>query len=214
VPGLTELANGVLTKLGDAMVSSLDDGSTAAQLIKANIDRLRRAELRKYRWNFAGEAASLPEVLPAPPFRWAHAYALPGGSLRLLDVYRGPFISGSSWSPPRADYQLQGVLVLTNEAAPLNVRYGRDVPDVGAWDAAFFEVMACKIAAELCERFTQSAGKKQQLEALYQQAVSDAKRLDAIEDEPQELSDPGSWVRSRFGGFGSDYPELWGRDGW
>jgi hypothetical protein len=85
VPGLTELANGVLTKLGDATVSSLDDGSTAAQLIKANIDRLRRAEIRKYRWNFAGEAASLPEVLPAPPFRWAHAYALPvpaGGERR------------------------------------------------------------------------------------------------------------------------------------
>lgn len=214
MPGLTELANGVLTKLGDVMVSSLDDGSTAAQLIKANLDRLRRAELRKYRWNFAGQPASLAEVLPAPPFRWAHAYALPSDSLRLLDVYSGPFIVGSSWPPPRADYQLQGVFVLTNELAPLNVRYGRDVPDVGAWDAAFFEVMTCKMAAELCERFTQSGQKKKTFEALYQQAVSDAKRLDAIEDEPQELSDPGSWVRSRFGGYGSDYPELWGRDGW
>jgi hypothetical protein len=214
VPGLTELANGILTKLGDAMVSSLDDGSTAAALIKGNLDRLRRAELRKYRWNFSAETASLPEVLPAPAFRWSHAYALPGGSLRLLDVYSGPFVAGSSWAPGRASYQLQGVLVLTNEQAPLNVRYGRDVPNVGAWDAAFFEVMCCRAAAELCERFTQSAGKKQQLEGLYQQAVGDAKRLDAIEDEPQELSDPGSWVRSRFGGFGSDYPELWGRDGW
>lgn len=214
MPGLTELANGCLVKLGDTLVASLDDGSTAAQLIKANLDRLRRAELRRYRWNFAGVTVSLPEVLPVPAFRWSHAYPQPSGALRLLDVYSGPFIVGSSWQPPRADYQLEAGRILTNEPSPLVVRYMVDKADPGAWDAMFFEVMTCKLAAELCERFTQSAGKKQQLEALYQQAVSDAKRLDAIEDEPQELSDPGSWVRSRFGGYGSDYPELWGRDGW
>lgn len=214
MPGLTELANGALTKLGDALVTSLDDGSTAAALIKANLDRLRRAELRRYRWNFAAETAALAEVLPVPAFRWAHAYPQPNGSLRLLDVYAGPFVSGSSWPPPRADYQLQGSRILSNETAPLNVRYLLDKTDVGSWDAAFFEVMCCRLAAELCERFTQSAQKKPQLEALYERAVGDAKRLDAIEDEPQQLSDPGDWVRSRFGGYGSDYPELWGRDGW
>lgn len=211
MPGLTELANGALTKLGDALVTSLDDGGTAAKLITANLDRLRRYELRRYRWNFAAVTASVGEVLPAPAFRWAHAYPQPGGAIRLLDVYEGTVDLGQSWQPARADYQLSGGLILTNEPSPLWLRYLRDVPHVGDWDPAFLEVMACKIAAELCERFTQNPQKKQQLEALYQQAVTDAKRLDAIEDEPEQLSDPGEWIRSRFGGYGSDYPELWGK---
>ena len=194
-----EIANRALTKIGEARILSLSDDVEAARVIDAQWDIVRDAELRARNWNFSITRASLPALVAAPSWGFDRQFQLPSDCLRVLQV--GEFFPGPSMSDYRnaseAAWQIEGGKILSDEAAPLKIRYVARIEDTGSWDALFVEAFACRLAVEICERITQSNTKRQLAWDEYKEAVRMAVRADAIENPPEPMPDD-SWMLSRL----------------
>lgn len=195
-----DVLNRALTKMGARVLVSVDEDTEGARLWRANYPSLRRAEIRRYLWNFAMTRASLPSLATAPAWGWTLAYQLPLNWLRTARV--------GLYGDNEPAFTEEGGLILTDALAPLAIRYIRDEDDPNRWDAAFVEVFASRMAVELCERVTQSASRKTVLIEEYKAALVDAKRLDAIENEPELVGGTEPWIEARFG------RDIAGSSGW
>lgn len=194
-----EIANRALTKVGESRILSLTDDVEAARVVSSLWDIVRDAELRVRNWNFSLTRASLPALIAAPDWGFAHQYQLPSDCLRVIQVdeyYPGPSMSDYRTSS-EAQYQIEGGKILTDIDAPLKIRYVARIEDTGSWDAAFVEAFSCRLAAEICERLTQSNTKRELAEAQYAAAIRMAVRADAIENPPEPLPDD-AWVLCRL----------------
>lgn len=194
-----EIVNRALTKLGSDRITSMGDAVKPARTMSALWDTVRRAELRKRTWNFAKVRTTLASLATAPVFGFGYQYQLPSDYLRPVqigDVYVIPGLTDYREGDDSA-WTIEGSVLLTDFAAPLQFVYVKDVTDPGAFDATFVEVMASKLAYEACYDITQSNQGRQQAAEDYKAAVRDAALQNAIEKPPQGLPDD-SWVMGRL----------------
>lgn len=196
---VTDICNRALSKLGAGRVTSLQDQSTNARACNSCYEILRDAELRIHPWNFAIQRFLLPASPISPDLGSAfgpqNAFPLPTGALRLLppDVPRG--LSTRDW-------KVESNQVITNDQAPLPVRCVMRITDTTVFDPLFIEVLACKMASEMCEQLTQSNTKKQAAEAGYKAAILEAKRANAFENVPM-IAPEDTWITARIAGSSS-----------
>lgn len=198
MPSNVEIANMALTKLGETHVLGFTDDSKAGRALNAHFDLIRDAELRRHLWNFAMTRASLPALAAAPEFGFERQFQLPAECLRLVQIgetYIG-VTSGRSRYYAAPGWQVEGRLILTDEAAPLYVRYIKQVSDPTQFDAVFVDALACRLAFELCETITQSNSRKASLRDEYDYAIMQAKAIDAMENPPEPLP-PDDWILAR-----------------
>lgn len=193
------VGNAALGKLGQGAVLSFDDPDDRARWLKARFADVRDLCLRANRWHFAMTRARLSAEATAPAFGYARQFPMPTDCLQLVEI------AGLMVAAGLGDYQgqtspafaLEGGRILTDAAAPLDVRYVRRVEDVTSWDPLFAESVACRLAFDLCEKLTQSSGKKESALRDYQLAVREAVRVNAIESPPETAPD-GAWVLARL----------------
>jgi hypothetical protein len=181
-----DLCNTALQRVGATSIMSLLDNSPEARACNLAYDTNRRDELRKHRWNFAIKREVLAPDATAPAFDYLYAFTLPSDCLRIL-------------RPATADldWQVEGRKILTNDGATLYLRYICDVENPALWDASFYNVCAMGLAVDICERLTQSNGKKQMLMQEYDAAVKLARRIDAFESGPEDAAEEG-WLIARL----------------
>lgn len=176
------ICNRAMQKLGAKRIVDFDEDSVNARECAACFEELRDAELRAHPWAFAAKRAQLAASTDAPAFGPANAFPLPEDFLRLLPV-------DPEYLTNEDDWRIEGRQILTNDSAPLNIRYVYRVEDANEMDALFRESLASRIAYELCEKLTQSNQKKEAAAQDYKRAISEAKRANAIEkiaEEPPE----------------------------
>lgn len=189
----TEIANRALQRIGAARITAYGETTTKqGREVLAMWDVVRRAEIRRYNWNFAITRAALPALTDAPEWGFDQCYALPDGCLRLIDV---------DGLTEGADYQRESLsdgtqIIACDSTAPLNVRYLQDVTNPGYWDATFVEAFGAKLATELAIQLCDSPTRKQLGDAGYADAIRDARRTDAIENPPEDrLTDDWNLAR-------------------
>lgn len=194
-----EIANRALSKLGVARLTSLSDNNAQARAVNAAWDLVRDNELRIRRWNFAIARASMAALTSEPVWGFDNEYQLPSDFLALLEIPDAWEAAGLTdyRNSETLPFRIEGTKILTDIAAPLDIRYIYRCDDTSQWDAAFCEAFACKLAYEMCEELTQSNTKKQLLAEDYKQAIRAAARTNAIENPPQPLPDD-SWLLSRL----------------
>lgn len=194
-----EIVNRALTKLGASRITSLSDSNKSARAMSACWDTVRKAELSRRNWNFALARQSLPALGTTPDWGYGYQYQLPNDYLKLVqvnDIYAAPGLVDYRQSDD-SPWAVEGSAILTDFAAPLKVRYVRDVTDTGLFHPLFVEVMACKLAEETCYEIMQSRdGQRQALED-YKIAIKEATLLNAIERPPQGIPDD-SWMLGRL----------------
>ena len=190
------IANRALTKLGADRVLLLSDDTQQARVMNSMFDDVRDAELRRFDWNFAIKRAALPALAAAPAWGYQFQYPLPSDYLRLVQVGE---IYVRSARKGAAAWAVESGMILTDQSAPLRIRYVHRTDNPGLYDPLFVEVLACKLALEACEPLTQSASKKQNAMEEYRFAINEAVRQDAIENPPDDLP-LGSWLDSRDDG--------------
>lgn len=187
-----QVVNLALTALGQDRVISIDDDVEIARVIRSIWDLTLDCVLADHPWKFAVLRTTLPSIASAPAFGWSLQYALPEACLRLVQVgddwvfYTGEFPS----------FELESGKILTDLAAPLRVRYVQRVTNVGLWPPLFARAVAMRLAADACEKLTNSTAKGEKAEAEYAIAIKMAKRQSAIERPPQREV-PGDWLGSR-----------------
>jgi hypothetical protein len=170
----TDLANAALSYLGEMQISSIDDTSskparTCKQFMQDTIDEV----LRGHRWSCATDLATLTESGDTPLWGFEKQFVLPNNRLQVLEV------NGQAFGPVQQFFAIQGNFLLTNwEEA--HIRYVKriDVPD---FDPLLAKAIALQLASKICIPLSLNAANQQSCVVQYNQAVSEAKRINAIE---------------------------------
>lgn len=203
MPTTIDWANRALDKVGEKPITSLDDGTKAANLVKRAFAIVRDSELRKRRWSFSIKRKQLAADATAPLFGYGAQYTLPTDCLRVLSVVSidlGPDLSDYHGDGDSALYRIEGRKILYGSsgatATALPLRYIASIEDTTQWDACFGEAFACKLAMELAEPLTGSDSKRQMAAAEYREALAEAQRANALELPPRQISDD-SWIMAR-----------------
>jgi hypothetical protein len=186
-----EIANRALTKIGANRIISLTDNTKEGRTVNSMYAIVRDAELRARTWRFAIKRAQLAALAAAPEFGFAYQYRAPADCLRVVDV--GEFYPAADMSDyvgsDTSTYAYENGVILTDEAAPLKLRYVARIEDPTLFDALFVEAFACKLAMEMAEPITQSSTKRELATREYKDAVIAAMRANAIEKPPVKLAD-------------------------
>ncbi len=186
------ICNLALQKLGAARIVALTENSRNAKSVNACYESQRDTEMRKYLWNFAKKRASLAASTVAPVFMYLAAYPVPADFLRLIKPAR----IGLDW---HLEQHNGGLAILTNDGAPLEIRYLAKVTNPVLFDTAFVEMLACKIAWHTCEDITQSNTKKDALHQEYLEHKAEARRTNAFET-PKNPEPVDEWLTARHSG--------------
>lgn len=191
------VVNLALTKLGQDRAVSIDDDVEAVRVMRSLWDDTRDAVLARFPWKFAIFRDSLPSLAAVPVgTQWSVQFQLPEYALRLVQVQEDWIFYAADQLPFVIEGSTSGQVILCNEVSPLFVRYVKRVTNVGLWPPLFARAVAMQLAADACEKLTQSSTKFQDAMAAYELAVREAKRQNGIELPPQRVQD-GSWVGAR-----------------
>lgn len=202
----TDICNRALQKLGARRISSLSEQTPQGRACNTAYSMVKRSELRKRVWNFAIKRESLSADSPAPTWGRQNSFTLPSDFIRLANSYPEDFtnsssvgvsIAYSSTSIGGTDWVIEQDRILTNDGAPLQIRYVFDVTDTTLFDPIFSEALATAIAFEICEELTQSNVKKDQLGQHYKALIDEAKLANSIEVAPADPP-PDSWDTCRL----------------
>lgn len=185
-----DIANRALQKLGADQIVSLTQDSENARAVNLCYSYIRDAELRAHPWNFAIKRASLAADATAPAFGYSYAYTLPSDCLRLLP----PDVEVNYNSH---DWQIEGRKIMTNDGAPLEIRYIKREEDPNQYDSLFVECLSSKIAVELCEKLTQSNTKGQAARDDYVRGIREARKLNAFENI-SAVEQTDTWITCRI----------------
>lgn len=181
VVGICNLA---LQLLGDKNITSITEDSARARECNTCYESIRDAELVRHNWNFAIKRAQLPALADAPAFGFTVQCQLPSDCLRPI------------FPNTKVDWVIEGRKLLTNAGAPVDIRYMARVTDPNEFNSAFIICLAARMADHMCERITQSNQKKADAKAAYKDALTEARRTNAIEKLPEE-SEEDDWVSAR-----------------
>ena len=138
---------------------------------------------------------------------YAFAFAPPTNCLRVLAAgdqdfsFPGIDLSDYRSLPTADDYLVEGGLILSNQAAPLSLKFIAQVTNVALWDACFCDAIGARLAYRGCFRITNSLNQQKMAQADYMKAIQEAARAGAIEGPPIFVADD-SWVLTRPIGSG------------
>lgn len=163
---------------------SPSDDRAVVRWMNRNYAPVRDAVLRRHPWNFALERASLAELGTAPAFGWNHAYQLPADCLRILPLTYDGALNGASLS-----YEVEGRKILTDEIAPLKIRYIKRVTDTTQFDPLFDQLLAAELALRASNWISGKQSYTEQIREAVRQANSMATLVDALEGTPPETED-------------------------
>lgn len=193
------VANLAMNLLGeDDQIRDLGDtGSHAARTMSAVWVPVRRALLRKGKYNFSiwrdeltAQAPTSPGYRSPAPF--AARFPLADDCLRFIEIVE-PLVIAES-------YVIEGGAILADTAGPVVARCAHDVVDVTMWDDLFVQAFATRLAFQVADRITGDRGRKADAWAAHRKALADAAGVDAQEDPPTATPD-SNWVTARFGGW-------------
>ena len=186
---VVEIYNRALQKVGAKRVVSVDENSNSARACTACYESLRDAELTDHRWAFAIKRANLAADSTAPEFGRETSFTLPADCLRIIPPY--PEMDNFD-----RDWVIENGKILTNDSAPLYIRYIARITDPNQMDATFREALSARMSFEMVEELTQSPGKKEALRQDYKDAIAKARKTSAIQSVPI-VGVEDSWIAKR-----------------
>lgn len=192
---VVEICNRALALVGQTPIQALDQAGKPAASCNRLYGPARDAVLRAYPWNCAVRRALLPAGTAKPAFGFARYFRLPEGpdeplpyALRILRV-RDDIERGIVW-------KLEGRFVATDEPAPLGIVYIGRVLDPALFDPGLADAIAARLAMDLAVPLTDNAATGERIAALYRERLIEARRADAQEGVPEDLS-AGGWIEAR-----------------
>ncbi len=170
-----EICNRALQIIGAKRITSLTEDSVNARACNAAYAVLRDAELEAHPWNFAIERAELAADAVPPAWGRVNSFTLPALFLRLLPAYPEQNIND-------LDYQIEQRKILTNDSAPLYIRYIYQVTDPNQMPPLFREALSARMAMELAEELSQSPSKTAMAAEMHKEKIREARRVNAIQN--------------------------------
>lgn len=184
-----DICNLAQMKLGAEEINSLSAAQTGAEKRYARLfPHYRDVELRARRWAFAMVRQASLQLLAGTttdvdrPYR----FLLPTNCLRPV---RGK----------RDRWQQFGRYIYHDDSGEFLIDYIRSDVVPGEYDPNFAEVLACRLAVEMCEKTTQSKSKRDDLVISRREALALAGQTNAFTIGPEDVdSDEDDWLAARI----------------
>lgn len=189
------ICNLALAKIGDQSITSLTDGSMEARFCNLFYPVVVKECLMLNTWGFATTSAVLAQNTTAPSFNWSYSYQLPSDFNKIVAFNNYGYVDMT------AVFEIQGTTLLTDETYA-NIYYVSSTPDPSIFSTTFVEVVALKLASDLCKPLAGDLNLKNQLLQQFKLSIAEAGRIDANQSKPKKVM---AWVnsplvQSRFSG--------------
>lgn len=136
------------------------------------------ALLREHPWNFAMARASLAAASAAPAFGFARKFKKP----------TDPFCLRVLWAASdTAIWDVEGQFIVTDEAAPLNIKYIARITDTALFDPLFTAALTLRVAAEIAYGKTQIQSLAKGLWDKFLLVAAGARSIDGLEGVPRQM---------------------------
>lgn len=188
MPSVVDICNEAMDLLGAATITSLTENSKEARLCNRRFDTVRDAVLRAHNWNIAITRKQLAKDSDAPAFGFTNQFTLPTDPycLRVISLHTANVDNEISPYDTQSMFKVEGRKILTDEGTCRIVYIGR-ITDTEQYDSLLSSTIASKLAAETAYAVTGSTSVSQQINVLYQQRLSEARSMDAIEGKPDRI---------------------------
>jgi hypothetical protein len=186
--GIIAICNRALDLVKGERITALDGSSEAARLCERNWDSARRIVFEEHNWNACLKRVSLAPLSQAPAFEYTNQYQLPSDCIRVLKMY------GNETEP----YQIEGRYLLTN-VNPVNLVYVADITDPLQYTPMLKDVIAHKLASDICFAMTGSGAMARELDDRYQRLLAEARSIDASQGETGLPYVADSWFITLMG---------------
>lgn len=187
----TDICNMALDLLEEAPITSIDEASSVARWFKRNFWPKAWALMRKHPWNFALARIVLTENAATPTFGWSYAYQAPVDFLRILPLT----VDGEDNGVP-LPYKVEQDQILTDQPAPIYVRYIKRISNTGQFDNSFCEALAALLAMGAAHLITGKQSYADRMQQVFQSQMLDAQSVDALEGTPEDPID-NDWIAAR-----------------
>ena len=188
------IANICLAKLGMNITSTLTPSESAPEITALNAiyDQIRDDLLRKHPWTFAQKTVLLA-TLAITPVDF-------GDGATIVYGYPDDFINPNLWNNQYALIRLESDGI-HSDTTGLAMKYTYANDDPGSYSPDFIQAFGVRLAYELCENFTQSRSKKENLGKEYLLKLGEAMANDSQLGTPIE-SRCDEWFAMRLAGMG------------
>lgn len=168
-----DICNSALRKLGVERINSLTEDNSRAKACNDRYEIIKKEVLRSHPWKCAIKRIALAKTVTSPLFDWENQYQLPSDCLRVVRV-----------NDELTEWVQEGNFILTNETT-CQIKYISNI-DESLLDSSLCEVIAFRLALDLCYSITQSAPREQTLQAQYSVFLADARSFSAQSANQQE----------------------------
>jgi hypothetical protein len=198
MPSIVDVVNKALTHLAVPTIASIDENSEAAVKAKQVLATVRDDTLREAAWKFATYIGTLATLSGETVPGWAYLFVYPPKAMMVRKVFEDT----TTVDPDPVDWKevispSSNVRAIAANISPAYVEYTYQVTDPNAWDQAFIEAFAFKLAAILAHVLTGSTDIGTKMQGLYGVKISEAKRLNAQEHRIDKSGEMPSYVKAR-----------------
>ena len=169
---VVDICNSALNQIGASNIIALTEDSKAARLCNQRYDFVRDATFRAHPWNSLTTRVALAPDTATPVFEFTQQFTLPTDPfcLRVLGL-----------SDANILYRVEGRKLLCNEST-IQMIYIARVTDVNQYDTLLIETLAAALAADLAYPLVGSSALGPNMYSLYQTKLTEARFVDATED--------------------------------
>jgi hypothetical protein len=174
--------------LGAATITSLTENSKEARLCNRRFETVRDTVLRAHNWNIAITRKQLAKDSDSPAFGFTNQFTLPTDPycLRVISLHTSNVDNEISPYDVQAMFKVEGRKILTDEGTCRIIYVGR-ITDTEQYDSLLSSTIAHRLASETAYAITGSTSVAQQIFGLYQQRLTEARSMDAIEGKPDRI---------------------------
>lgn len=192
----TSICNSALIKVGAETITSLDENNKRARLCKEQYEKIKKDLLASHPWNFAIARKDLAQIVDTPLYEFDFAFLIPNDVLRVLSTSLnvGNQIGERKWNVEINPTTSQKILLCNDEQ--VNIRYLKDI-DEAFFSPLFTEVLATKLAFDICYSLTQSATLASLMKQEYDAKLKEARSYDAAEGSVRVV-DADDWLLARL----------------
>lgn len=190
---VVDICNTALNQLGASTILTLTEDSKNARLCNARYTQIRDAVFRSHPFNCLQKRVELSSSTITPAWGYSFQYDLPGDCLRLLRILDYD-----------SDHKVEGRSILSNNSS-MKILYISRITDPNQYDELLRETISAALAADIAYAITSNNTTQQNMIALYQDKLRDARFVDSTEgynttqeDGMTDVIDAGTFINSRF----------------
>jgi len=195
------ISNITIGKLGGMPIMTLDDGTTEADLCKANYEPSRDLTLETLDWTFARARAYLTPLAGADAEihgnDYSNRFQLPPDCLVVRKV------SADGSFEDRVDVDKEGRTLVSSESV-LYIKYTKRITDPTLFSPGFIQLFAFQLAADICIPLTAKVAQEKSLRERVEELVDHAGGADGVQSKPQKQKAYRT-LDARFGRAGIQY---------